>query len=427
MTDRVFRHVMKKHVYTVLFSILASCLGFAAGDVVGPASATSNAIARFDGTTGKLIKNSSAATLSDAGELNLTVPAGLNLHPLLITQAFTGTSASTVGENMNWMYTSSDNAAMPSGTFLNNFRIDHNFGGSSMVGGRQSFFVNASQTTPSSSSNVLTDYVAISAWISSQQGDGGTAQSPKGDYYALNPFAVLTSGATYVHELTGAEFNIAAQSGSSVYYKTILSLVGHNTDAVRGYGYDAMLSLSNQGGVGWKDGILFSAANSSHPIGADGTLIRSVGGSVANGIDISGTTISGSAFKSPGFTLDGSGTVSLNHLFLGTGASAYLMSNDSADLYVGTHGAKTMYFVTGNTIRGAMTSSGAVVFNAGLEGTTVGAASPSTGSFSTLRVNSAPPSSSGSAATAGQMTWDSNYLYVCVATNTWKRVALSSW
>jgi hypothetical protein len=38
-----------------------------AGDVVGPGSATDNAVARFDGTTGKLIQNTSVVTLSDAG------------------------------------------------------------------------------------------------------------------------------------------------------------------------------------------------------------------------------------------------------------------------------------------------------------------------------------------------------------------------
>lgn len=38
------------------------------GDVVGPASGTDNALARFDSTTGKLIQNS-VATLSDTGEL----------------------------------------------------------------------------------------------------------------------------------------------------------------------------------------------------------------------------------------------------------------------------------------------------------------------------------------------------------------------
>lgn len=43
-------------------------LGTGAGDVVGPASATDNAIARFDTTTGKLIQNSTA-TLSDLGYL----------------------------------------------------------------------------------------------------------------------------------------------------------------------------------------------------------------------------------------------------------------------------------------------------------------------------------------------------------------------
>jgi hypothetical protein len=43
------------------------------GDVDGPASSTDNAVARFDGTTGKLIQNS-AVTIDDSG--NLTYPVG---------------------------------------------------------------------------------------------------------------------------------------------------------------------------------------------------------------------------------------------------------------------------------------------------------------------------------------------------------------
>ena len=42
--------------------------GGGSGDVVGPASSTDNAIARFDGTTGKLIQNS-AVTIDDAGNI----------------------------------------------------------------------------------------------------------------------------------------------------------------------------------------------------------------------------------------------------------------------------------------------------------------------------------------------------------------------
>lgn len=37
------------------------------------------------------------------------------------------------------------------------------------------------------------------------------------------------------------------------------------------------------------------------------------------------------------------------------------------------------------------------------------------------------PSSASDTGTQGQIAWDSDYLYVCTATNTWKRVALSTW
>lgn len=38
-----------------------------------------------------------------------------------------------------------------------------------------------------------------------------------------------------------------------------------------------------------------------------------------------------------------------------------------------------------------------------------------------------PPASATSTGVAGTFTYDSNYLYICVATNTWRRVAVSSW
>lgn len=57
--------------------------GSGSGDVVGPASATDNAIVRFDGTTGKLIQNNSGATINDDGKIVAVTPgtatASLNL------------------------------------------------------------------------------------------------------------------------------------------------------------------------------------------------------------------------------------------------------------------------------------------------------------------------------------------------------------
>lgn len=50
--------------------ILVQAVGLGSGDVVGPASSTANALARYSGTTGKIIKNSTA-TMTDAGALSL--------------------------------------------------------------------------------------------------------------------------------------------------------------------------------------------------------------------------------------------------------------------------------------------------------------------------------------------------------------------
>lgn len=37
------------------------------------------------------------------------------------------------------------------------------------------------------------------------------------------------------------------------------------------------------------------------------------------------------------------------------------------------------------------------------------------------------PASATAAGNPNDIVWDSNYLYICTATNTWKRIALSSW
>jgi len=46
--------------------------------------------------------------------------------------------------------------------------------------------------------------------------------------------------------------------------------------------------------------------------------------------------------------------------------------------------------------------------------------------LSTLNIPTGTPSSSSAAGTAGDIVWDSAYLYVCVSSNSWKRVGLST-
>jgi len=41
--------------------------------------------------------------------------------------------------------------------------------------------------------------------------------------------------------------------------------------------------------------------------------------------------------------------------------------------------------------------------------------------------NTRTPSSASASGTKGTIAWDANYIYVCVANNTWKRAALTTW
>jgi len=43
-----------------------------------------------------------------------------------------------------------------------------------------------------------------------------------------------------------------------------------------------------------------------------------------------------------------------------------------------------------------------------------------------MGVNKTPATASATG-TTGEIAWDTNYLYVCVTTNTWKRVAIATW
>lgn len=44
-----------------------------------------------------------------------------------------------------------------------------------------------------------------------------------------------------------------------------------------------------------------------------------------------------------------------------------------------------------------------------------------------VSIPTAPPAAANSSGVAGTVTWDANYVYICVATDTWKRVAIATW
>jgi hypothetical protein len=73
-------------------------------------------------------------------------------------------------------------------------------------------------------------------------------------------------------------------------------------------------------------------------------------------------------------------------------------------------------------------TSGSLVYGvSGLTPFTVSSAGDLSVSGKIREITSAPPLSSNDSCLVGQRAWDASYEYRCVATNTWKRAALTSW
>lgn len=204
-----------------------------------------------------------------------------------------------------------DNANVGAG-FVNGLALLHNYGGSSAYGGRQTFYVQSTLASPTNSANTNRNYVAAEIIAQAASGDGGTgttSSTAQGGIFALSPVAVAYTGATNLLELTGAEVNTQAETGSSMYYKAGWTIVQTGLDAVQGSTYDAGMGFSNQvGAVGWQNGILFGPMNGQFPVTSTGCLICSTGsGIIATGIDFSSLTMTNFLHGPGGFYVNGAG------------------------------------------------------------------------------------------------------------------------
>ena len=87
--------------------------------------------------------------------------------------------------------------------------------------------------------------------------------------------------------------------------------------------------------------------------------------------------------------------------------------------------------LNGTGLKVKSTSGAIAIFNSGTGDTTK--VTIDTNGFITTTANkitiqnSNTPATAGAAGTAGQICWDASYIYVCTATNTWKRVAIATW
>ena len=277
-----------------------------------------------------------------------------------LQSAVAGQPATQVG-NLNplsFINQASDNINAGSG-FIEGLAVNYAFGGSSMQGGRASFYGQFQQTAVTSASSTNRNYVAVQGTGLTQTGDGGSAPTKaggKGAYFSFGGNTFINAAATNVLEASGGEIDTDVQSGASMAYLIGWSVVG--VDAVQGSVLDAAYEVGGAtNGVygphaGWNYGLVFSDVHGNSPVNSNSTL---VGGffptlgtqTIKHGIDLSAFTCSTDCFKSASFTVDGSGNVSTNKI--------------SAT----TTGAMPLYGTTGTALNAPHTVNGAVALATG--------------------------------------------------------------
>ncbi len=206
------------------------------------------------------------------------------------------------------------------GAALTGLRIDYTYGGPGTGAGNrigQLVILNHNGPTPDTNNDSLKFYLATFGQTYIRSSDGGTPSAPKGDAYGIAALAQMEPGATHWNQICGAELDVAVKAGASVAYKSVLTLISVDNDAVQGSLYDAMLGFTRDEttSIGFRFGVAFGRQDSLWPIAPDGTLIGSVAPAgddmrvAKNGIDLRNIKFSEFAFVSDNFAVTGDGAM----------------------------------------------------------------------------------------------------------------------
>lgn len=245
--------------------------------------------------------------------------------------------------------------------------IYDNFGGPAMTGARAALRVSLimNQATHNTAVNPYHRALAINA--SAADPDGGKPARHNSELFGQITDASLLPGAMYWNALVGTEIDASVAAGASADYKIGLQIVKKSLDASRGAAEDVALAFVDQIGsaVGWKSGILFGARHGTWPFDKDSLMI-------------------------------------------GTEATAL--------------GGRPYTAATGIDFSGVRFGK-AFLKSIGFE------VDPAGGTRTTSLRVTAPrvPASSRDACAKGQISYNHAFVYVCVATNTWRRAALTDW
>jgi hypothetical protein len=426
--------------------------GGGSGDVIGPASAVDNAVARFDLATGKIIQ-SSTVIIDDSG--NLTVTGTVDGRGIAIDgNKLDGIEAlADVTKEAN-VLSSLDGANITAVTVIGTDKV--------------------LLQDVSDSNNLKTataqDIADLSAGTTLFTGLTDTPASYTGaGLQSLRVNTLATALEFYTPSVGAAQslVDVATQSTTALLSKFVMqadvefetstgnvALFLDDPEGVVGIGTSAPLSGDN--GTN-----LLDIGGSSQVNSAIDPIVCITGNNSISAMQLQNTSPNGEmrfiaatstgeyqAFTTPGNNATGNfgGVLKKNSVFW------FASSNGGSDkeMTMVNLGAEKLNFGTDADIQMVLHGNGGFTFGNGLTGTSPGLnksrfeddvlvdtqigigntapTSPLDISGDSLRIRAEnTPSSATATGNKGTIVWDTNFIYVCTATNTWKRTAIATW
>jgi hypothetical protein len=316
------------------------------------------------GTAGHVPVLQTQNSTKDNGWLTLTPsvtwtggPSGAN-SVLDLTETFSGSANaglpfvfSTVMNGLNLINVTGDaiNTSGAGQGWIAGLLINDQFGGSSAIGARGGLISYLKMTAATGNAQALKQTGFDDGFYQSgffvteiAANDGGTSGNPYGQAYGFGSLLLVDGAATNWNNAFGAEIDTAVKAGAAVSGKVGIANVLYGDD-VHGYGLDADAGevFSTTTAATWNAGIQFGYNGGWWPFNSNSTIIRLSGAQkVSYGIDFSTGAFSGAAYRSPNFSVDGSGNVTGNAYSVGSTAGVSCSGAPSAAFKV-TNGIVT--------------------------------------------------------------------------------------